>query len=171
MKRHIRASEKWFVAGLVLMLLFVLTHDWVPLGNLNDLDGIRSEKTWDGLLLATVLNGLSFLIVLIITLTFLGKTCPVWARLWLVIHLFCILYGALSAWWIPYFFGTTQELVQAYATMFGNTHAFLPVRNGIVPNTIHTMFHLTLLLTWLLSIHIAATGGRKTKRTKEADHA
>lgn len=169
--RQVRTSEKWFVAALVAMLAFVLLHDWVPLGPLNDISGIRAEKTIRELILITVLNGLSFSVVLAIALVFYGKPYPLWARLWLVIHLFCIIYGAASAWWIPYFFGTTPEMVQSYATMFGNTHAFLPVRNGIVPNTIHTVFHFTLLSTWVLSLYLAITAGRQhTSRQHDTEH-
>lgn len=29
--------------------------------------------------------------------------------------------------------------------MFGNTHAFLPARNGIRPNTLHVILHLATL--------------------------
>jgi hypothetical protein len=28
-----------------------------------------------------------------------------------------------------------------YRAMFGSTHAFLPERNGIVPNTLHCLLH------------------------------
>jgi len=160
MTRHIRSAEKWFVAAVAGMLAFVLLHDWVPLGPLNDIQGVRSVMTARELIITTVVNVLSFATVLAIALVFLGKPYPLWARLWLVIHLFFILYGAASAWWIPYFFGTTPEMAASYAAMFGNTHAFLPVRNGIVPNTLHTVFHLTLLTTWLLSLYLLFTGGR-----------
>ena len=170
--RHVRTAEKWFVAALLAMLAFVLLHDWIPLGHFNDISGIRAEKSDAELILTTVVNGLSFSIVLIIALIFLGKPYPLWARFWLVIHLFWIIYGAASAWWIPYFFGTTPDMVQSYATMFGNTHAFLPVRNGIVPNTIHTVFHFTLLSTWFLALYLAITAGRRhTSPQHGAEHA
>jgi len=62
-------------------------------------------------------------------------------------------------------------MVKSYTTMFRNTHAFLPVRNGIVPNTIHTAFQLTLLSTWVLSLYLSAASGRKTDRANRFDHA
>jgi hypothetical protein len=31
--------------------------------------------------------------------------------------------------------------------MFGNTHAFLPERNGIVPNTLHCILHAATVAT------------------------
>jgi hypothetical protein len=34
--------------------------------------------------------------------------------------------------------------------MFGTTHAFLPERNGIRPNTLHIILHMATLITLVL---------------------
>jgi hypothetical protein len=34
-----------------------------------------------------------------------------------------------------------------YRAMFGRTHAFLPERNGLVPNTAHILLHFATLAT------------------------
>jgi hypothetical protein len=42
---------------------------------------------------------------------------------------------------------------ERYREMFGNTRAFSPKRNGLVPNAVHTLLHLATagtLLTLLL---------------------
>ena len=155
MKRNIIVGEKIFFTGLGLILLFMLSHDWIPLGPFNDIQGVRAENTTSGLIQMTIINALSISVVIVITLLFIGKRYPIWARLWLIIHLGSILYGAISAWWISYLFGAEPEMIERYNIMFGNTHAFLPVMNGIVPNTIHVLFHVTLLMTWILSIYIS----------------
>jgi hypothetical protein len=62
-----------------------------------------------------------------------------------------MLTGAMFAWWIPYLFGGSPERAERYKDMFGNTHSFLPPRNGIVPNTLHCVLHLGFLLSFLLS--------------------
>lgn len=36
MKRQIRTSEIVLLVGLSFILIFMLVHDWVPLGQLND---------------------------------------------------------------------------------------------------------------------------------------
>ncbi|SFA94787.1 hypothetical protein SAMN04488072_10485 [Lentibacillus halodurans] len=166
MKREIHMSEKLFVLGLALILLFMLMHDWVSLGSLNDVDAISSEKTTGELIQSILINAGQFLILMTITLIYIGKRYPIWARLWLVIHLASILYGAIASWWLPYFFGASQEMAESYHIMFGNTHAFLPEMNGITPNTIHVIFHFTLLLTLVLAIYIAATKGKIKSKAK-----
>ena len=37
-----------------------------------------------------------------------------------------------------------------YQKMFGNTHSFLPKRNGVVPNTAHILLHLATAATLLV---------------------
>jgi hypothetical protein len=36
--------------------------------------------------------------------------------------------------------------------MFANTHTFLPMHNGIAPNTLHVIFHTVLLATAVLLV-------------------
>ncbi len=155
MDKKVTLQEKLFIGGLLIILVFNLIHDWVPLGSLNDLEGIRSQHTIDELVTITITNTVSILIVLTLALWFAGKRYPLWARIWIVVHLACVLIGVLNAWWIPYFTGADAEFVAKYQAMFGNTHAFLPEMNGIVPNTLHVLFHATLVFVLILSIYIS----------------
>jgi len=56
----------------------------------------------------------------------------------------------VDAWWIPYLFRYEPERAVRYQVMFGATHAFLPERNGIRPNTLHVILHLFTLATLLV---------------------
>ncbi len=76
MERNIRLSEKMFMACLGAMLLFLLLHDWVPLGRFNDPASVRRENTTGELLLVTVVNGLSVDILLLLAGLFAGKNIP-----------------------------------------------------------------------------------------------
>lgn len=92
----------------------------------------------------------------------MGKRYPIWIKFWLIIHQVCIFAGALMAWWIPYFFGYgAEQRAGRFNQMFGDTHSFLPAMNGIVPNTLHTIFHIALLTCIILTIYIALTDSRK----------
>ena len=53
---------------------------------------------------------------------------------------------------MPYFFGWPGGKEERYRAMFGNTHAFLLPRNGIVPNTLHVILHAATLATLLLLV-------------------
>lgn len=170
MKREIRLSEKIWLAGLIFIFVFMLVHDWVPLGPLNDVEAIRQDSTFQELFFVTLINAGQILLFIVLLLIFMGKRYPIWVKLWLVIHQSCIFAGALWAWWIPYFFGIgAAERVERYELMFGNTHTFLPEMHGIAPNTIHTIFHLTLLTCIILSIYIGVTDSKRLKQENKTN--
>lgn len=68
--------------------------------------------------------------------------------LWLTYGTFLI--GILQAWWIPYLLVPNPERAARYRIIFRDTHTFLPERNGLAPDTLHTVFHIVVLLTVLL---------------------
>ena len=55
--------------------------------------------------------------------------------------------GMLRAWWIPYLVRPDPERAARYQVIFAGTHSFLPRRNGMAPDTLHTLFHLVTLAT------------------------
>jgi hypothetical protein len=58
--------------------------------------------------------------------------------------------GLLRAWWIPYLVLPDRERAARYQIIFANTHSFLPRRNGMAPNTLHVLFHLSVVATLIL---------------------
>ena len=56
-------------------------------------------------------------------------------------------YGMLRAWWVPYLLVPDADRAARYQVRFSNTHAFLPTRNGIRPDTLHVCFHAVFLAT------------------------
>ncbi|WP_017187343.1 hypothetical protein [Alkalibacillus haloalkaliphilus] len=165
MKKEIRISEKLLLAGLCLILVFMIVQDWVPLGSLNDIQAIREEHSFNELITVTLINITQILILMGLVVTFMGKRYPIWVKIWLIIHPICIFAGVLLDWWIPYLFGYgAEQRVERYNQMFGDTHSFLPVMNGIVPNTLHYLFHVTLLICIIIVIYISFTSLRKKKK-------
>ena len=164
MKREIRVSEKFLIAGYGLILLFMFVQDWVPLGPLNDIQAIAQENSARELIVVTLIGLVQIVILMVLILCFIGRRYPIWAKIWLIIILHVFFAGVLTAWWIPYFFGLgAEEKAERYQTMFGNTHSFLPVMHGIVPNTLHTIFHVTLFLCILLTIYISFRDRKRTR--------
>ena len=54
-----------------------------------------------------------------------------------------------NAGMVPYLLKPDPERAERYRKMFGNTHSFLPRRNGMVPNTAHILLHLATAATLL----------------------
>ncbi|MGN7942523.1 hypothetical protein [Metabacillus sp. 22489] len=162
MSREIRLSEKLLLIGLSFILVFMIVQDWVPIGSLNDVQAIANERSFNELLIITVSGIVQILVLMTFVIIYMGKLYPIWVKLWLFIHQICIFVGVLIDWWIPYLFGYgAEKRVESYNQMFGDTHFFLPVMNGIVPNTLHTIFHLTLLICIFLTINVILNDSRK----------
>jgi len=165
MKRAFRLSEKLLLAGFSLILLFLIVQDWVPLGSLNDVQAIANDRTFNELFIVTMVGVVQFLLLMGLVIFFKGKRYPIWIKLWLIIHQMCIFAGVLLDWWIPYFFGYgANQRAERYNQMFGDTHYFLPIMNGIVPNTLHISFHITLLSCIILTIYITLTDSIKKQK-------
>ena len=122
------------------VVLFVALHNWIPLGTLNNVKGVRIVFPTGKLLLTTLLNFTPFAIGLAATAFYLGKAHPSWVSWWLWITYGLACYGSLKAWWMPYLFRHDPALVARYSTMYAGTHSFLPERNGIRPVTLHVLF-------------------------------
>lgn len=167
MKRNIRISEMLLLLGYCIILIFMVLQDWVPLGTLNDVLAISEARSKSELIMVTLIGVIQIIILITLAILFVGRRYPIWAKLWLIIHPTFIFAGALLDWWIPYLFGYgAEERAERYADMFENTHSFLPEMNGIVPNTLHTIFHTILLLCIALTIYIGFTNKSRGKTSQ-----
>ena len=115
------------------VVLFVAFHNWVPLGTLNNVKGVRIEFPTGKLLMTTVVNLTPMVIGLTLSLFYFVTGRPGWVFWWLWITYGLACYGSLTAWWIPYLLRPEPERAARYRTMYAGTHAFLPERHGIRP--------------------------------------
>jgi hypothetical protein len=81
---------------------------------------------------------------------YFGQPSPAWLHGWLWITYGLLFVGQIRAWWVPYLLKPEPERAARFQRMFGNTHSFLPERNGMVPNTAHILLHLSTAATLLV---------------------
>ena len=144
------------MADIALVLLqafqvvFLWIHDWIPLDGLNDVPAVRSQDTRSRLVVVTLIQSVPFTVGLLYSLLYFRQRHPHWLRNWLWISYGLLFIGQLRAWWVPYLFRSEPERAARYRIMFGNTHSFLPQRNGLVPNTAHILLHLSTAATLIV---------------------
>jgi hypothetical protein len=131
-------------------VLFLLLHDWVPLGRLNDIGAVRRANSRRALVLGTLISSLPFAFGWLASARYLSVPYPHWLRIYLLAAYAFLFAGEIEAWWSPYLFGWPAGKSERYRIMFGNTHAFLPERHGITPNTLHAMLHTVTVATLFL---------------------
>jgi hypothetical protein len=141
-----------FLAFQMFVVLFIGLHDWVPLGRLSNMQGIRATDSTGRLVIVTALSTLPFAIGLVGSLYYSKTHFPSWLAWTLWISYGAGVYGMLRAWWIPYLFRIDPARAKRYQLRFAQTHAFLPERHGIRPDTLHVCFHIVLLTTMILLV-------------------
>jgi hypothetical protein len=146
-QRHLQAI---LLALQAFQVLFLWMHDWVPFGRLNDLAAVRSQDSTVRLVRVTLIQSVPFTVGLIFSAIHFGDHYPGWLIYWLWISYGVIFVGQLRAWWVPYLLRPEPDRAARYQMMFGKTHSFLPVRNGIVPNTAHILLHIATLATLIV---------------------
>jgi hypothetical protein len=147
------------IALQCFVVSFVALHNWIPLGTLNDVKGVRAEFPSGKLLTTTLINFTPYAFGLASSAIYFGKPLPGWLFWWLWISYGLACYGSLKAWWIPYLFRPEPERAARYQVMYGTTHAFLPERNGMRPNTLHVIFDIaTVAILLVLSVLTAQQG-------------
>jgi hypothetical protein len=142
----------WLESFQVAILLL---HDWVPLAPLNDVRAARRGHPLKLIFLATVVSSLLPSIGLVLSLRYLKSGWPSWLYLYLLAAYGFLFVGELEAWWVPYLLWPQPKRATQYEEMYGNTWAFLPLRNGIRIDTLHLALHAATLATLLvLGFHL-----------------
>ena len=128
-------------------VLFLALHDWIPLGRLSDVKAVRAENPVSKLIAGTMISLVPFAIGFGASAIHSRRAYPSWLVWWLWISYSLLFVGELEAWWVPYLIRAEPARAERYRVMFGATHAFLPERNGIRPNTLHVILHLATVTT------------------------
>lgn len=81
-----------------------------------------------------------------------NRPWPGWLNWWLWINYGLLFAGEVRAWWIPYLIKAEPDRAARYREMFASTHAFLPERNGLTPNTLHVVLHACTAATLALLV-------------------
>jgi hypothetical protein len=147
-----------FIACQIFVVLFIAFHDWIPLGKLNNLAGIRAVDGLARRVIVTVLSTLPYAICLVASIYYASTPFPQWLKWLLWISYGVGLYGLLRAWYVPYLLIPDPARTARYQQRFDQTHAFLPARNGIRPDTLHVGFHAVYLVLVALLVKITIVG-------------
>jgi hypothetical protein len=147
------------IALQVFVVLFIAFHDWIPLGRLNDIRSVQSADSTAKLFIVTVLSTLPFAVCLAGSIYYVGRHFPGWLIWTFWISYAAALVGMLRAWWVPYLLVANRARAARYQVMFSRTHAFLPARNGIRPNTLHVTLHIVIIAIVAIILTMSLTHG------------
>jgi hypothetical protein len=141
------AFDITFLTLQAMVVTFLLLHDWIPLGRLSNIAAIHNEDSLQRRIFVTLLPALPAAIGLFYSAKYFGRAYPDWLEMLLWITYGVLVFGLLRAWWIPYLLVPDPARAARYQIIFANTHTFLPKRNGMAPDTLHTLFHVVTVAT------------------------
>ncbi len=138
------------IALQALQVAILWLHDWLPLRPLNDVVEAQAQDSRGRLIRVTVIQSLPFTVGLVASIVFARTGHPSWVWSWLWISYAILFAGELRAWWWPYLVRPDPVRAARYRVMFGGTATFLPERNGMVPNALHTILHAATAATLIV---------------------
>jgi hypothetical protein len=136
-----------FQSSVVAILLL---HDWIPLGRFNNLAALRSADPLTARLVTTIIPLIPTALALYFCAQRFTEPYSHDLKMLLWITYGILLIGMLRAWWIPYLVTPDPKRAARYQVLFAGTHTVLPVRNGMVPNSLHIVLHLVTFATFVL---------------------
>jgi hypothetical protein len=147
-----------FIACQTFVVLFIALHDWIPLGSLNNVKGVRAADPVGKLAVSTLVSVLPFAVALAGTVRYAALPFPMWLSWLLWLSYGFALYGVLRTWYVPYLLVSEPDRARRYRLMHADTITFLPERNGLAPNALHVVFHAVLLATVALMAYLTIAG-------------
>ena len=138
------------VALQAVQVAILWLHDWAPLPPLNDVAAVRAADSTGRLIVVTLVQSVPYTVGLTYSVIGLSAGFPGWLWDWLWISYGLLFVGEVRAWWLPYLVRREPARAARYRALFGATHAFLPERNGVRPNTLHVLLHACTAATLLV---------------------
>jgi hypothetical protein len=115
---------------------------------------VGARKFWA----ATAINSVFPLTAVIVVFSAWGSH-SFFARNYPFVYCSITVISAIAMWYIPYFFGASEETKRMYATMYKGTKQVFPLRKDHPrPNLLHVFLHVLFIATFSLSIVLRLKG-------------
>ncbi len=133
----------------------IVFHDLVDIPGWHHGRQVRAvvgrRKFWLGTLANAVFPGIAFFYAL----EFWSRPAPGYATSYWAVYCAITVGFAVTMWWLPYFFGTSDQTKRQYAAMYAGTKHVLPARgDNPRPNALHLAFHALFVLNLALALRL-----------------
>jgi hypothetical protein len=147
--------QTFFEWLIPLQFLLVALHDWVNIPGLTSATRVQSVIGKRKLLVVTLVNSSLPGLAVFFAIHFRNTPAPLYVKGYWFLYCVGTVLSGIAMWYIPYFFGASEEKTREYAAMYAGTRFVFPSRgNNPRPNALHFCFHILFLTTFLLSAAI-----------------
>jgi len=146
-------TQTLFTCLITLQFVVVAAHDLVDIPGWTHGSQVRALVGQRKLWLATLINSIFPGAAAAFAFYFWNKPKPDFVTGYWVLYCAVTVASAIAMWYVPYFFGATDEQKRDYATMYAGTRQLLPARgDNPRPNLLHLCFHALFVITLLLAL-------------------
>jgi|SRR5580704_2762071 hypothetical protein len=142
-----------FTILIIVQFALVAFHDLVDIPGWthgNQVEAIVGRrKLW----IATLINAIFPGTAVTFAIWFWNKPKPGYVYDYWLIYCALTVVSAITMWYIPYLFGTTEQKKQDFLRMYAGTRQLLSPRgDNPRPNLLHVCFHILFVITLSLAV-------------------
>jgi hypothetical protein len=148
-----------FTGLITLQFIVVAAHDlvdipgWTHGAQVKALLGRR--KVW----LVTLINSVFPGLAVAFAFYFWNRRKPGYVADYWLIYCAVTLGSAIAMWYVPYFWGTTEEKKRDFSRMYAGTKQVLPARgDNPRPNLLRVCFHVLFVVNFFLAVILWSRG-------------
>jgi hypothetical protein len=142
-----------FTSLIVLQFVLVGFHDLVDIPGWTHGNQVKAIVGTRKLWMATVVNAIFPGVAVAFAVCFWNKPKPAYVFDYWLIYCVATFISAIAMWYVPYFFGTTEQKKRDFSRMYAGTRQVLPSRgDNPRPNLLHVCFHVLFVTTLLLAL-------------------
>jgi hypothetical protein len=142
-----------FTCLITLQFLVVVLHDIVNIPGWTHGYQVKAALGQSKFWIATAVNAIFPALAAGFALWYWNSPKPPHVIQYWKIYCAITLASAIVMWYVPYFFGASEEKQQLYEQMYAGTRHILPPRgNNPRPNLLHICFHVLFAVNLVLAI-------------------
>ena len=142
-----------FTCLITLQFVVVALHDLVDIPGWTHGTQVQTIVGRRRLWLVTLVNAIFPGLAVAFAIYFWNRPKPGLVVDYWLIYCAVTVASAIAMWYVPYFFGTTEERRRDYSRMYAGTRQVLPPRgDNPRPNLLHVCFHGLFVINFLLSL-------------------
>jgi hypothetical protein len=142
-----------FTFLITLQFILIVFHDLVDIPGWTHGSRVQSTVGRRKLLIATFVNAIFPGVAVAFALRFWHRAEPSLVSDYWVLYCAVTSVSAITMWYVPYLFGTTEKRAREFSQMYAGTRQVLPPRGGNPrPNLLHVCFHVLFVINLSLAL-------------------
>ena len=148
-----------FTVLITLQFLIVVLHDWLEIPGWTHSRQVQEVVGRRKLMVATIINAVFPGLAVAFAIWFWNAPRPNGVTNYWLIYCGITLGSAVMMWYVPYFFGASEQKTRDYDRMYAGTRQILPARgNHPRPNLLHICFHVLFVVNLVLAVVLRLQG-------------